>query len=244
MSAVYETDKLLGEYLLFHYGSAEETLPPPLTWPAGMCEALDFAIRTPRRFGQDEVARGLDIGCAVGRSAWEMARHCDEVIGIDFSHAFIKAAETIRSKGELAYVRVEEAARCTPLIARRPADIDPSRIVFQQGDAMDLSDSLGRFDRVHAANLICRLPEPQRFLQRLPSLLKPGGELVLATPCTWLEEFTAPQWWPQGETLDWLKDSLSGDFELVSTCDEPFLIRETARKFQWTRSLVSVWRRH
>lgn len=242
MSEVYETGKLLSEYLLFHFGTAEEILPSQGTWPEGMREALDFAVRTPRHFRQDEVARGLDIGCAVGRSAWEMARTCNEVIGIDFSHSFIHAAEAIRSKGELAYARVEEAARSTPLIAKRPADIDASRIVFQQGDAMNLPDSLGRFDRVHAANLICRLPEPQRFLQRLPTLLKPGGELVLATPCTWLEEFTAPQWWPQGETLDWLKDSLATDFELVSTCDEPFLIRETARKFQWTRSMVSVWR--
>ena len=28
---------------------------------------------------------------------------------------------------------------------------------------------------VLAANLLCRLPDPQRFLARLPSLIKPGG---------------------------------------------------------------------
>ena len=33
------------------------------------------------------------------------------------------------------------------------------------------------------------------------------------------------------------------DFELVRKGEEPFLIRETARKFQWTRSMVTVWRR-
>ena len=109
---------------------------------------------------------------------------------------------------------------------------------------MDLPTSLGAFDRVHAANLLCRLPEPKRLLDRLPSLVKPGGELVLATPCTWLEEFTPPENWPASGTFDWLKSALSPDFTLVKQTEEPFLIRETARKFQWTTSMVTVWKRN
>ena len=108
---------------------------------------------------------------------------------------------------------------------------------------MSLREDLGSFDRVHAANLVCRLPEPRRFLNRLPNLVNPGGELVLATPCTWLEEFTKKENWPEGRTLDWLRNELEDNFELKSTADEPFLIRETARKFQWTVSQVTKWRR-
>jgi SAM-dependent methyltransferase len=108
---------------------------------------------------------------------------------------------------------------------------------------MNLPASLGSFDRVHAANLVCRLPKPQRLLHRLPSLVNPGGELVLATPCTWLAEFTPPENWPTCSTFDWLLQILSPHFELHHQCDEPFLIRETARKFQWSSSLVTVWHR-
>jgi len=39
---VYETPRLLDEYLLFHYGSAEEILPHA----AGPHEALDFPVRS------------------------------------------------------------------------------------------------------------------------------------------------------------------------------------------------------
>ncbi len=109
---------------------------------------------------------------------------------------------------------------------------------------MNLRDDLGSFDRVHAANLLCRLPEPRRLLDRLPDLVKPGGELVLATPCTWLEEFTPRGNWPAGETFAWLAESLAPAFDLVKRTEEPFLIRETARKFQWTTSMLSVWKRH
>lgn len=244
MSTIYESEKILAEYLLFHFGTAEEILPTGHAWPTGMREALDFPVRTAMHFSPGIVERGLDLGCAVGRSAFEMSRACREVIGIDFSHAFIQTAEALRMGESLAYDRREEAALVTHLEARIPAEIDSTRLHFLQGDAMNLPENLGVFDRVHAANLLCRLNDPAKLLVRLHSLVKPGGELILATPCTWLEEFTPARNWPKGGTFDWLLTSLTPSFTLVRQADEPFLIRETARKFQWTTSLVTVWLRH
>lgn len=244
MSAIYESEKLLSEYLLFHYASQEEILPPDRPWPAGMREALDFPCRTVAHFSPVVAESGLDLGCAVGRSTFEMARNCRSVIGIDFSHAFINAGEILRRGEPISYPRREEASIVTNLEARPPAGIDAEKLCFQQGDAINLPADLGPFDRVHAANLLCRLTEPERLLVRLPGLVKPGGELVLATPCTWLEEFTPSANWPAAGTLEWLKSMLSPSFSLLRQADEPFLIRETARKFQWTSSLVTVWRRH
>ena len=237
MSEVYESERYVGEYLLFHYGSAEEILP----WPGGPREALDFPVRTVGHFSEGEVERALDVGCAVGRSTLEMSRCANEVIGIDFSKAFISTAEKVRTGGTVRYERLEEAGKVTPLEVRMPEGVSSDRVSFEVGDAMDLRSDLGAFDRVHAANLVCRLPEPRRFLSRLSSLVKPGGELVLATPCTWLEEFTSKENWPYGSTAEWLEEELGGDFELVEKADEPFLIRETARKFQWTVSMVTKW---
>jgi putative 4-mercaptohistidine N1-methyltranferase len=243
MSLIYESDKILAEYLLFHFGSAEEILPAGHSWPMGMREALDFPVRTAEHFLPGVVDRGLDLGCAVGRSAYEMSRSCKEVIGIDFSQAFIQAAEALRMGQTLGYDRREEAASVTSLKARIPHGIEAARLRFMQGDAMALPEDLGTFDRVHAANLLCRLTEPMKFLDRLPELVNPGGELVLATPCTWLEEFTPSRNWPEGGTFEWLKTTLAPSFKLTAQANEPFLIRETARKFQWTTSLVTVWQR-
>ncbi|MEM1084303.1 MAG: methyltransferase domain-containing protein [Verrucomicrobiota bacterium] len=237
---VYESQKLLSEYLLFHYGTAGEILPASA--PAGMRDALDFAVRTQSHFTTPS-ERGLDLGCAVGRSSYEMSRTTrDEVIGIDFSQGFVNAAHIVRH-GPLPYTRLDEAHVSTALEARLPNGIEASKVSFEQGDAMNLRDDLGQFDRVHAANLLCRLPEPDRLLERLPDLVISGGELIITTPCTWLGEFTPPENWPPGPTLDWLSDKLAGAFELTLTHDEPFLIRETARKFQWTSSQLSLWSR-
>ncbi len=243
MPSIYESAKVLADYLLFHYGTELEILPPERAWPTGMREALHFPQRTVTHFTPGPVERGLDLGCAVGRSTFEMARSCAAVIGIDFSRAFIDAAEALRQGEALAYERLEEGRLHTRLLARRPDGVAGDNIRFAQGDALDLPPDLGSFDRVHAANLLCRLREPRRLLDRLPALVKPGGELVMATPCSWLEEFTPPANWPPCATFDWLQATLTPGFSLERHAEEPFLIRETARKFQWTSALVSVWRR-
>ncbi len=243
MSEIYEDPQILDEYLLFHYGRENEILDTKIHWPDGMRQALDFAVRTPLHFSKSPVARGLDLGCAVGRSAFEMARNCEKVIGLDFSHRFIAAANRLKNERNVDYSRIDEGVIKARLMAELPEGIDASRVEFMQGDAMHLSEDLGQFDRVHAANLLCRLSDPILLLNRLGDLVVSGGELVLATPCTWLENFTPRENWPKADTLGWLKEHLLGHFEQRSECDEPFLIRETARKFQWTRSMITVWTR-
>lgn len=122
---IYETDKLLSEYLLFHYGTRSEIAPP-----AGAEHALDYARRCVSECvnfaALPAEARALDIGCAVGRSTFELARHCANAIGIDYSQRFIKAAETIRTRGEIPYLRTDEGKLTTQLIARRPGTFNRS----------------------------------------------------------------------------------------------------------------------
>lgn len=241
MTNIYETDRLLNEYLLFHYGSPAEVLP----WDFGPADALGFAERSVTvlldRPLVPSPAAALDLGCAVGRSAYELAQVCDQVIGIDFSQRFVDSAEQIRNGTELNYTQLVEGQETRTLVARRPEQGDLARIAFEQGDAMNLRTDLGVFDVVHAANLLCRLPEPQRLLDRLPSLVKTGGQLLLTTPCTWLEEFTPQGNWPAGSTFDWLKEKLEPSFVLAEQVDLPFLIREHARKFQWSVAMGTRW---
>lgn len=243
MPADYESDQLLAEYLLFHYGSPEEVLPSARVWPQGMVEALGFPVRTVACFSPGGVASALDLGCAVGRSAFELAKASARVLGVDYSRRFIETARCLAAGERIAYERLEEGNQRTRLFVSAPAEVDCSRLEFVAEDAMALPADIGVFDRVHAANLICRLTDPARLLERLPSLVAPGGELLLATPCTWLEAFTPPAHWPTGSTLDWLKRHLGPSFELLRETQEPFLIRETARKFQWSSSMVTLWKR-
>lgn len=242
---IYESTTLLNQYLLFHYGSAEDIFGGT-TYGISESELVEFPVRTVREtfdFIDAPFPNALDLGCAVGRSAFELSKHCEEVVAIDYSQAFIDAADKIKAGLPVPYERLEEAAIATSLEARLPAGCHPERVTFLRGDAMNLPEDTPSFDLVHAANLLCRLPDPGRLLKRLPKLVKPGGQLVLATPCTWLEEFTPRENWPPEDTLGFISKHLSPRFELFNRHDFTFFLREHARKFQFTTSLVTVWHR-
>jgi len=240
----YESDELLQQYLVFHYASAEEQFP----YGFGGADALDFPLRCaddgPDWSKLDDGVRALDLGCAVGRSTFEMARRCREVTGVDYSQAFIDAANRMKAAGSHRAVRLDEGSSVTELDLTVDPSIKRSRCHFVQGDAQDLRADLGEFDLVIACNLICRLPEPMRLLSRLPELVRPGGQLFITTPFTWLETYT-----PRGNWLgDGAQDSFNGlinalqpAFALDAHWDMPFLIREHARKFQYSIAQASRW---
>lgn len=240
----YESDELLQQYLIFHYASAGEQFP----YAFGGADALDFPQRCVSE-GIDfsvlcETSRALDVGCSVGRSTFELARHCREVIGIDYSQAFIDAANRMKTDGLHAAWRIDEGSAATLLDLKVDPEIDPNRVHFETGDAQDLRQDLGQFDIVIACNLICRLEEPMRLLERLAALVRPGGQLLITTPFTWLEEYTHPaNWLGDGaqDSFAGLRSALEPDFELNQQWDMPFLIREHARKFQYSIAQASRW---
>ena len=244
MANPYETEKLVAEYLFFHYANEDEVSgghPVPR-------EALNFPVRVVTELSDPWLAprTALDLGCAVGRSSFELSRIAQSVIGIDFSAAFIRSAEILKREGRLSCEVTVEGERTVPFTAHVPAGIDVSRVNFETGDATALRAGLGGFDLVLAANLLCRLPEPAKFLQRLPGLVTPGGQLLLTTPFSWLPEYTEPEHWiggrpATGPSWDALRNALEPHFELHLSKDMPFLIREHSRKFQYGVPLGSRW---
>ena len=108
------------------------------------------------------------------------------------------------------------------------------------------------YDLVLAANLIDRLSQPARFLEEIGNRIHAGGHLVIASPYTWLEEFTPKKNWLGGfkrdgepvSTLDGLHTYLDAHFTLIDAPIKlPFVIRETMHKHQHTLSEVTVWKR-
>lgn len=245
-SSLYESPGIVAEYLLFHYGDVSDVLGD---FP-GPSEAVGFATRLVRQLldPRRPMESALDIGCAVGASSFELSRSFDRVVGIDYSQAFIDAARQLQSEGEIPTKKRIEGQIFGPFTAKVDPTLDRLKVRFEVGDACNLSQKLGAFDAVVAANLICRLPDPRIFLGRLPSLVKPGGQLLLTTPFTWMEEYTPVRNWlgatPQtGSSFEVLKAALEPDFILEHEEDLPFLIREHSRKFQFTFAKGTRWRR-
>ena len=249
MSNFYETDRAVAEYLLFHYGSPQQILP----YPFGPAGALEFPVRCVTEcVDWDQLpqpARALDLGCAVGRASFELARLCPEVVAIDSSQRFIATAQYLQQHGALTFDCLEEGAQTSRATVQVPAGIDSRRVKFETGDAQELRMDMGTFDILLMANVIDRLANPRRCLEKLPHLLVPGGRLIITSPYTWLEEYTPKENWLGGfvrggvpvRTIDSLREILEPHFNPVLVKDLPFLIREHARKFQWGVAEASLW---
>jgi 5-histidylcysteine sulfoxide synthase/putative 4-mercaptohistidine N1-methyltranferase len=245
-SSRYETDRLLSEYAEFHYGENHFNVP---NFPRALCELAVSAMEgKPMR-------RALDLGCAVGRASFELAKHFDHVVGVDFSARFIGLGVQLAEQGLLRYALAEEGELMSwKAVSLRELGLDQARkkVEFWQGDACNLKPHFRNFDLILAANLIDRLYSPKKFLSAVHERINPGGILLIASPYTWLEEHTPREEWLGGfkkdgenfTTLDALKALLGKHFRMVGEpVDVPFVIRETARKHQHTISQATIWER-
>ncbi|MEB3285325.1 MAG: 5-histidylcysteine sulfoxide synthase [Candidatus Sericytochromatia bacterium] len=251
--ATYETRRSVDEYLLMHFGAPEDVMP----WPEGPRDGLDFAARTARLLMDAcdahgvNAERALDLGCAVGGASFELARRFQEVLGADWSQAFIDAAVALRDAGNLTFTVREEGTVGYDRQIVVPQDIDGTRLGFERADAHHPPTSWGTFDAVLMANLIDRLADPRLCLQRLPRLVRPGGIVLITTPFTWLTDYTPEDHWLGGfereggvvRGPDGLRAALEKDFDFLSSQNVPFIIREHSRKFQWSVAFAGLWRR-
>jgi SAM-dependent methyltransferase len=248
----YETEQYLSEYLLFHYGR------PSQLCPFGFVpkEALRFherireecllrvrpskADRRQRRNvrlpSRSIPTRALDLGCGVGRFTFELGLVVNEVLGLDNSKRFITAARRMAARRALT-ARVRESGaqfRKTKLVL--PKRLRTAAVRFAVSDAMNLSRfANGAFDVVAAINLICRLPNPKRFFQQLRHIVRPGGQLLIASPFSWLGSYTPPRKWLDARQVI---RALAPHFKLARRREIPFVIREHRRKYQLVISEV------
>lgn len=242
----YETDKLLSEYAEFHYGDSYFGVP---NFSRELTQIAVAAV------GSGHKRAALDLGCAVGRASFELARYFERVTGIDFSARFINLGVQLAQQGSLRYTLVEEGELVsykTRSLAELGLQDISGKVEFFQGDACNLKPQFSGYDLILAANLIDRLYDPAKFLRAVHERLNIGGVLLIASPYTWLEEHTPRADWLGGfkkdgenfTTLDGLSSILGTHFERIGEPREvPFVIRETRRKFQHSLSEVTLWRR-
>ncbi|MBL4848922.1 MAG: 5-histidylcysteine sulfoxide synthase [Planctomycetes bacterium] len=251
----YERTEVLAQYLELHYGTPIQAMPYKFARAATEFprRCADLVLETANTLGI-ELKKALDIGCAVGRSSFELARGCPDVTGIDLSAAFVETCWHLQAEGKLDYQARAEGDLREDRQALVAEEIDRNRVTFRRADAMGLPPEFEGFCAVLIANVFCRLPSPGACLCRLGGargLVRPGGLLVATSPYSWHPDFTPREVWLGGRVKDGvevlgkegLREFLDPEFEFVSEQDMPFVIRDHVRKYELVFAHASVWRR-
>jgi len=240
---IYESDAAVSEYLEFHYGDEYFSIP---NFPAKIARmAISLSAGTKQK-------KALELGCAVGRCSFELAKVFEEVTAIDFSTRFVKNAVLMKNSGHIKYkIKTHGDIFETKEVWAEEFDIDADvrqKVQFWQGDACNLKPHFSGYDLIVAANLIDRLYDPHKFLIDMCDRINDDGILLIASPYSWDESFTAKEKWIGGkdgiEPFDAISQILSMYFTIVmEPLDVEFVMRESARKYQHTISQVSAWKK-
>jgi len=266
---VYETDSSLHMYLGLHYpnSGSEENVSAIIAHQYAPLHGLGFPQRVAQLMtsllpDHSSKSRALDIGCAVGGAAFELAKDFDAVDAFDYSQSFVSSAQRMQNGDTVRFKVPVEADLHEDVVAVHGDGVTEEireRVNFFQGDACQLSQmrssgQLLTYDGVIMSNLLCRLPDPKACLDDLPAIVNQDGVVVMVTPFSWLTEFTPRGKWLGGffdpvsstpiRSKDALKSIMEGNgFEQIHEQEMPLVIREHQRKYQYIVSEASGWQK-
>ena len=266
---VYESNTLLSMYygLHFPHSGKKEGVAPILPHNNSPDHGLSFPQRVAQLLIEHakptEQSKALDIGCAVGGSSFELAKHFGHVDGFDFSQSFVDGAKRMQADERPVFqvpieadLHHEVEAVHDPSVTREIRD----RCNFFQGDACSLTGMAEEgklatdYDGVIMSNLICRLPDPRACLNGLNGILNENGVVIMVTPFSWLDEFTHRSQWLGGfydpvtkepiHSIDVLRGIMyDNGFEQIHDEEIVCVIREHQRKYQYIVPQATGWRK-
>jgi SAM-dependent methyltransferase len=241
-AAGIDARSLSGTYLDFHYGEFVDTPCPPAPFSDAVNDSYwEKIVGMARPESGMRHGRSLDLGCSVGRFAFELARFSGLVVGIDRDFEKVSVAARLRRRRELVFERRELGKA----FRRVEGAFDPPQnVLFLVGDALDPPFPAGSFDLVGALNLLDNVGVPLMLLGQMDALLRDGGIMLLGNPYEWRTEIADPAEWLETETVDapsFLRRILEGK-ELARTglrftveqehAEVPWMLRGHARR--WT----------
>jgi len=233
----YQREKVLLEYLAFHYPDpaadpmeallADRTPPVASRFPFGVRELWE-----PRADGL-----ALDVGAAVGRVTFDLADDHAYAFGLDLSGMLMRGAQQVQREGAARYSTILEGDLRVEHDIPVPA---PSNASFLVGDALHLPFPDLSFATVVALNLIDRVPDPMLALDELARVTAPGGRLIIGSPFTWLPAFTERDRWLGGVVrngkpvrgIETVRARFGHGFRILDERRLPFFIPHHARTGQ------------
>jgi SAM-dependent methyltransferase len=203
-----------------HYGDldADERTGPP-------------AIVTILRTGLDRLGEAgiserdliVDLGCAVGRSTFELAARPENqdalVVGVDLNISMLRVAASALREGRVRYPLRRVGLVYEERTVDVPAD-GSDRVDFWCADVLALPFGSETFDLAASINLIDCLQSPHDHLTSLRDVIRPGGGALVASPFDWSPGATSIEAWigghspydeRQGRSENVLRSLIGGD---------------------------------
>jgi SAM-dependent methyltransferase/uncharacterized protein YbaR (Trm112 family) len=208
-SAVDVTRQHLSSYGWDHYGDCDPAESPGEPRAGSLLKNIDAAFQSAGTLLTGPV---IDVGCAVGRGAFELAERTNELIlGVDLNFPMLRFASEVLREGTVRYPRrrigLVYDRREFPVAFAQRQNVD-----FWACDGAALPFAAETFSMAMNMNVLDCVHAPRDLLISLASVLKRGGKTVLATPYDWSTAATPLEAWLGGHSQ---RSEMGGSCETV-----------------------------
>ncbi len=192
------TRQYLSTYTWDNYGDmSPDIVADTAIKPGAVKRCLDTGLELLNEATRNPV---IDIGCAVGRSSFELAESGDQlVLGIDTNFSMLRLAQ-----GVLADNRVRYPRRRTGIVYDRQefgVKFDHSgQVDFWACDGLALPFSDNSFGLAVGLHVLDSVNSPRDLLESIDRVLQPGGSTIIATPYDWSAVVTPIEAWIGGHS--------------------------------------------
>ena len=170
----------------------------------------------------------VDLGCAVGRSSFELAGDTNDlVLGIDLNFSMLRMASAIGRRQKVAF-----GLRRGGLVydwLEYPAHFPGAeKVDFWLCDVLNLPFADASFSMAASLNLLDVVSSPYDHLKEMSRVLAPSGPALVATPFDWSPRVTAVESWigghsqrgvNHGNSVAGLADLLAGGDNIQALAD-------------------------
>ena len=196
----------------------------------------------------------LDMGCGVGRLAFELAKTAGSVDGIDFTARHIQHCLDLKEQGQTRYAMTTqgEIFDFHEVTLGNLGFVDaPENLHFAQGDGHNLKLQFNDYDIAICHRVLEYSYHPQVLLQQLCQRVKAGGLVILGSSYAWDVSITDVQHWiggfkRNGENLSsesHLSEIMSTEFDLVKETQIVSKLELDQRTSQTANNHITIWRK-
>ncbi|MFT5298456.1 MAG: 5-histidylcysteine sulfoxide synthase/putative 4-mercaptohistidine N1-methyltransferase [Colwellia sp.] len=196
----------------------------------------------------------LNLGCSVGRTAFELSEHFQHIDAVDFSARYIQYGVQLQQQKTLRYTSVISGElQSFHEVSLKNLSLNEStdHIVFSQGDASNLKTMFNGYDAILVEHALEKSYQPKQLLATLSQRLNKQGLLFVLTDHQYTTQHTEKESWlgglkVNGENLsgfDGLHEKLENDFCFLEAFPLTRVVKKNNCTFTVTTTEMSVWQR-
>ncbi|MFB0981182.1 MAG: 5-histidylcysteine sulfoxide synthase [Alteromonadaceae bacterium] len=243
----YETDVEVCEQLESHYGDKHLNID---NYSQQVSRLLLNKIKE-QGISTDKL---LNLGCSVGRTAFELSKHFQSIDAVDFSARYIQYGVQLQQQKTLRYTSVISGdIQSFHEVSLKGLSLNESvdNILFSQGDASNLKAMFNGYDAILVEHALEKSYQPKQLLATLSQRLNKQGLLFVLTDHQYSTQHTEKESWlgglkVNGENVsgfDGLHEKLENDFCFLEAHPLSRVIKKNHCTFTVTTTQMSVWQR-